>query len=400
MFTPELIADPAADLTQVPGVVIAHSPQSSGIYIGSPGIAILPDGAYLAKQDEFGPKSTEHTSAVTHVYRSEDQGQTWREVARLDGLFWSNVFVHNDVAYIMGTSFHHGLINIRRSDDGGTTWTEPVDPEHGLITPTGQYHTAPMPMLYHNGRIWRAFEDASNGDKWGERYSALVMSAPVDSDLLRSDSWTFSSMVQRNPAWLGGTFRAFLEGNAVLTPQGQIVDILRVDCPTGGKAAVVRISPDGKTASFDSDTGFIDFPGGSKKFTIRYDEQTKRYWSLVNPVPPIYNDLMTTGEKPTRAASIRNTAAIISSADLIHWKINCIVLHHPEVKHHGFQYPDWLFDGDDMIAVIRTAYDDGLEGAHNAHDANFLTFHRFKNFRELTMADSVVDPTTLGLPNR
>ncbi len=32
-----------------PGVVIAHSPQSSGVYIGSPGIASLGGGVYLAK---------------------------------------------------------------------------------------------------------------------------------------------------------------------------------------------------------------------------------------------------------------------------------------------------------------------------------------------------------------
>ena len=30
----------------------------------------------------------------------------------------------------------------------------------------------------------------------------------------------------------------------------------------------------------------------------------------------------------------------------------------------------------------RTAYDDGLGGAHNAHDANYLTFHRIADFRK------------------
>ena len=73
--------EPNPDHSQVPGVVIPHSPASSGIYIGSPGIAILPDGSYLAKQDEFGPQSTEKTRAVTHVYRSaieENRGSTCR----------------------------------------------------------------------------------------------------------------------------------------------------------------------------------------------------------------------------------------------------------------------------------------------------------------------------------
>jgi hypothetical protein len=59
----------------------------------------------------------------------------------------------------------------------------------------------------------------------------------------------------------------------------------------------------------------------------------------------------------------------------------------PDVKNHGFQYVDWQFDGADIIAVCRTAYEDGVGGARNCHDANFLTFHRWKNFRTLTMAD-------------
>jgi hypothetical protein len=60
-----------------------------------------------------------------------------------------------------------------------------------------------------------------------------------------------------------------------------------------------------------------------------------------------------------------------------------VVLRHPDVKAHGFQYADWLFDGADLIAVVRTAFDepDGTP-AHNAHDANYLTFHRVAKFRE------------------
>ena len=96
------------------------------------------------------------------------------------------------------------------------------------------------------------------------------------------------------------------------------------------------------------------------------------------------------------AASIRNTLALMRSADLRQWEICCLLLYHPDIRKHGFQYPDWLFENDDLIAAIRTAYDDGLGGAHNAHDANFLTFHRFANFRRLSMADSAVDPDKLG----
>jgi hypothetical protein len=42
----------------------------------------------------------------------------------------------------------------------------------------------------------------------------------------------------------------------------------------------------------------------------------------------------------------------------------------------GFQYTDWVFDGADMVAAIRTSYND----AHTYHDANYLTFMRVPEF--------------------
>jgi hypothetical protein len=384
---------PRPDHSRVPGVVIAYSPAASGIYIGSPGILIMPDGSYLAKHDEFGPRSTERTSAVSHVYRSTDRGQSWEHLARVDGLFWANIFHHHGAVYMMGTSAGHnrGHCVIRRSTDGGRTWTQAKDETSGLLFPDISYATAPMPALIHAGRIWRTMEDEKSGGGWGHSFRAFMMSAPVDADLLVAANWTSTNAIPRDPDWLGGQFRGWLEGNAVVDPHGRVVNVLRVnvEAPSriAGKAAVVRVSDDGRTATFDPETGFIDLPGGAKKFTIRFDPQTKAYWSLTNPVM---------GHTDRNAGSVRNTLALLRSDDLVHWQMRCILLHHPDVVHHGFQYPDWVFEGDDLIAAIRTAYDDGLGGARNAHDANYLTFHRFENFRDLTIADSVVDPDTIG----
>jgi pimeloyl-ACP methyl ester carboxylesterase len=372
---------------RVPGVVIDHSPKSSGIYVGSPSIAILPNGDYVASHDQFGPKSTEHKRAVTRVFRSADKGQTWKPAADIDGQFWSTLFVHRGELYLLGTLAHYSNAVIRRSADGGRTWTEPKDANSGLLS-VGRYHCAPVPVVLHQGRLWRAMEETSNPSRWGLPFRAMMMSAPVEADLLRAESWNCTNRLGGDASWLGGKFNGWLEGNAVVTPEGRIVDILRVDCPEGGKAAVVEVSEDGRSVSFDPATGVVDFPGGAKKFTIRYDAPSKRYWSLTNYVPPKYRGL--------RAGGVRNTLALTSSSDLRTWKVNCILLYHPDVRKHAFQYPDWQFDGEDIIAAIRTAYDDGLGGAHNAHDANYLTFHRFRNFRRLTLADSVIDPKELA----
>lgn len=375
------------DLSLAPGVVIDHWPASSGMYVGSPSVVILPDGVYVASHDLFGPKSTYKTSAVTRVFRSLDRGETWSSGIDLDGQLWSTLFTRGDELFLLGTRKRYGPIILRRSTDGGQTWSEPRDENSGLLG-EGPFHCAPQPVVFHKGRIWRAMEDNRGSGGWAKHFRAMMISAPDDADLLKAANWTFSNPLGGDPSWLGGQFNGWLEGNVVVTPEGQIVNILRVDVPSGGKAAMIRVSDDGREARFDPGGGFLDFPGGCKKFTIRFDDQTRRYWALVNYVPPRHAE--------PHAGGTRNTLALTCSSDLVDWEVRCILLYHPDRQRHGFQYPDWVFDGDDLVAAVRTAYDDGLGGAHNAHDANFLTFHRFEDFRGLTLADSVIDPVELG----
>jgi hypothetical protein len=172
----------------------------------------------------------------------------------------------------------------------------------------------------------------------------------------------------------------------VVDRNGQLLDILRVETPDyPERAAMVRVSADGSRTTFNPATGFIEFPGGAKKFTIRHDSKSDLYWTLATIVP----EQIQLQEKDRRPARVRNTLALLSSKELTTWTTRCLLLHHPEVNQHGFQYVDWLFEGDDIIAACRTAFDDAEGGAHNNHDANYLTFHRFKNFRTLSEADSV-----------
>jgi hypothetical protein len=366
-----------AQTVKVPGVVVKYLQAATQTYIGSPGICILPNGDYVASHDHFGPATTEHSEALTAVYKSANKGRSWTKISEIHGQFWSNLFVHQDLLYIMGTWKHHGNLIIRRSLDGGKTWSEPSSPANGLLL-EGEYHTAPMPMMIHNGRIWRAIENAkSESTKWGIRYSAMVISAPLDADLLNATSWTTTNFLTHNPEYLNGKFGGWIEGNAVVTPDGKMIDMLRVATSEKGRelAAIVNISEDGKTASFDPATGFIDFAGGARKFSIRRDEKSDRYWTICNMITPEFAD--------RDAGSIRNTLVIKSSSDLRNWTIHRVLLHHPDVLRHGFQYVDWQFDGKDIIYLSRTAWDDEFGGAHNFHDANFLTFHRIKNFRKL-----------------
>ncbi len=367
------------DLSLPPGVVVVHQPASTKQYIGSPSLAILPNGDYVASHDFFGPNSTEHTSAVSRIYRSTDKGKTWKQISEIDGQFWSKLLVHQGNLYLFGTNRHHGNTIIRRSTDGGSTWTNPTDGENGLLK-AGEYHCAPVPFLIHDGRLWRAMEDAHGPPKvWGKRYSAFMLSIPLDADPMVAANWTSSNIMRYDSTYLNGNFNGWLEGNAVLGPDGTMWDVLRVDdrSTLEEKAAFVRISPDGKTATFDRDADFRPFPGGSKKFTIRYDPKSKRYWTLSNYIP----DGVKAANQGKNPASIRNTLALFSSPDLKTWNFHKILLSHPDVTYHGFQYVDWLFAGKDILFLSRTSFDDGLGGAYRYHDANFLTFHKMKHFR-------------------
>lgn len=367
---------PAPDHSGVPGVVIAHSPKSTRVFLGSAGIAILPDGTYLAKHDEFGPGSTEQASAVTRVYRSADRGATWVPSSRIDGLFWATVFAHRGAVYLMGTTagHRHGHCVIRRSTDGGRTWTEPKDERNGRLFPDISYHTAPVPVVVHQGRIWRAMEDEKGGTKWGLMFRAFMLSAPEDADLLVASNWTASNALPHDPAYLGGRFGGWLEGNAVVDPAGRIVNVLRVDHRAlPEKAAIIRISADGREATFDPARDFVDLPGGCKKFVIRPDPRDGRYWTLANAVLPAHRD--------GNVERIRNAAVLMSSTDLRAWTPHHVALYHANTASHGFQYLDWQFDGEDLVVAARTAFDDGIGGADNQHNSNYLTFHRLERFR-------------------
>ena len=137
---------------------------------------------------------------------------------------------------------------------------------------------------------------------------------------------------------------------------------------------MARVEEDGRRLRFDPSTGFIDMPGGGSKFTIRRDEATGLYWSLGND--------MCRGERPV----FRNRLSAFRSQDLRTWRrVRVLLEDDPDrdplesVRQTGFQYVDWVFDGPDILYLVRTAYG----GANSWHDANRITFGRLDGFRGL-----------------
>ena len=349
---------------EVPGVVIDYIHRADpayarlGNYVGSPSIARLKDGRLVASHDLFGRSRSNRT----RVFGSDDAGQTWYHLAEVEPAFWGTLFVHDEALYLLACRHAGDDIVLHRSLDGGSTWQEPV------VLAAGAYHKAPVPVLRHRGRLWICVEHAAGA--WASGFEAVALSVPVTADLMDPAAWTVSEPLPYDPEWLPEGWdlaegkHGFLEGNAVAAPDGTVLNILRYHiAPKFGKAIVLNVSEDGRRLSFDS---IIDFSGGITKFTIRRDPDTGRYWSLVNRIVD-------------PAAQGRQVLSLVWSDDLWEWNVSRDLLRDDRpfaARYTGFQYVDWLLDGDDIIFVSRTA----LNGAHNFHDANYLTFHRVHDY--------------------
>ena len=365
--------NPDKEIPAPPGIVVNHVPKSTETYIGSPSLCILPNGDYIASHDLFGPKANTGKMGTTLVFRSGNKGATWEQIAR--------ILVEPLPAQRRPLPARNGQRTRQHRDPSLERRRENMERADGRskgVLFEGHYHTAPTPVALHNGRLWRAFENADALDsKLPDRYGILMISAPADGDLLDAANWKMTNFLVADDTWMNGQFRGWYESNALTTRDGRLVDIARVHIWPGAEemAAIAKVSADGEELYFQPSSGFVRMPGGSKKFTIRYDKNTGRYWSLVNNIPAGYENAY--------PATVRNYLAVISSGDLLTWKMHRIVLEHPDRLLHGFQYVDWLFEGDDIVFLSRTAFDDEEGGAVRYHDANFLTFHRIENYKSL-----------------
>ncbi len=341
------------------GQVVAHLPFERHRFLGSPSLHRLPDGDWLVSHDIFGREST---TSESFVHRSGD-GEHWRRIARIDDLFWPTLFAHGGALHLLGTTREYGDLVILRSDDEGRTWTTPTDADHGLLA-TGHFHTAPVPFVEHRGRIWRGVESRTlDSMEWGH-FHAHLMSAAIGSDLLRADSWEIGPGRLPDAELRERGCTAWLEGNAVVTPDGSVANLLRAHWWTEGSQRALLLDREGRWEE-------IAMPGGGSKFTVRTDPEGT-YWTLANTA--LFD------ASPQRGLAARNTLSLVSSTDLRRWQVERVVLHHPDDVRHGFQYVDWQFDGADIVLACRTAHDFEGAAAHNYHDSNLITFHRIEHY--------------------
>jgi hypothetical protein len=361
------------DLDELGGVVIAQLPTGGGVksFIGSPSIAIMEDGTYLASHDIFG----EEDLYETRVFRSTDKGQSWTGVSTIPHLTWATLFTHGGLVYIMGES-REGNNVVRESVDQGNSW--------GAVHVIGGNGTAngtPSPPVIHNDRIW--FAASGRG----------AMTAALSESVLDPAAWKYTGKVDTSTEWLNGTFTYWTEGQIVASPHTGVVVLPKTHgLPYTG---LIRVSyhsvtgEDGEAkAEFDPDTGFARLPGAEKKFACVYDAVSEKFYALTSPVLSVHlNDPRWPPEL------IRNAGAVFSSTDLKTWRVEKIVLYSPNIDYEAFQYFNFVIDGDDLAVVSRTALRVGFKRPPRGHDSNILSFYRIKNFRQLSREQVLVADT-------
>lgn len=352
---------------EMPGVIVHQLPVPSlwdrvlgrAVYTASPSIVVTPKGEYLISSNPFGSGSKANASGTTFIHRSRDKGATWHLLTTLRDMKRGSLFFHNGALYIWGYTAAPGSIVIRRSNDGGQTWTKPTDAQNGLLR-EGKFGGTPCIPAVHEGRLWLA--------QGGKR----VMSAPVEVNLLQAEAWVLSRPANTKNGPLGDKLTV-TEGQVVAAPQTGVVLLPKI----GGLPYTVLLRVGDKPSEVldPKSADWVAFPGGEKKFGATYDPVSKTFYALSNPVLP---EFANRGWPPEL---VRNTLALLSSKNLRTWRIERIVMQSPHVDYEAFQYPAFAIEGDDLLIALRTAYDMGGRKPPRGHDSNLITFFRIEQFR-------------------
>ena len=340
----------------------------SGHYLCSPSLVRHPDGFLLASMDVF---AANHPQNLTLIFRSDDDGATWHYVSELMPCFWGKLFIHKNDLYMLSCSTEYGDLLIGKSTDGGKTFSAPVTLLRGANGKNGSsgVHKNPQNIVYHNGRIYETLEWGS----WANKeycHAAMVMSCDENDDLLVPENWSFTdprpfSQFAPEIADLPDCTMT-IEGTLTVAPDGKLYNIMRF-----GKYATALVYAV-NTEDHDAPLTYarcMNFPANYSKFMIKYDEVSKKYYSVATR---LYE---------REKAGARNLLSLMASADLETWDVvtDLYDLRDEDHKKVGLQYVDFFFEGDDILYLCRTA----INNANNFHDANYSTFHRIKNFRHL-----------------
>ena len=318
---------PISDLAEA--VLIANARG----YIVDPDMIIMPNGDYIASA-RGGPLNKK---IFVRLWKSTDKGKTWKPL-NTENTFvrHATLLYHKGALYLFGDKTD-GYGAIEKSNDGGETWPEDV-------TLPFKFRTAPSHVVTAKGRYWIATEYA---------HGSSTFSAPIDSDLMNPKSWTLAkrqdSIDTGNESDIVATHN---DGYPIIMPKWD---------------TQIRVLNPNETMA-DKEIDKMSLPGNGSKYSAIYDPISDKYWALTS--------------FSTLPNNIRTGIALFSSDDLKTFKFERQVMTGKSSSFHGFNYPFMQIDGDDVVFVLRTSWENEDGQAQRWHDANMFTFHRVRDFRK------------------
>jgi hypothetical protein len=335
---------PLSDLAE--GVLVTKNTgdYNKGPYIVDPFLLIMPNGDYIAGANQelsferqFGPDTD-----IARHWISKDKGLTWARLSKSPvGVLHASTFYHDGSLYALG-DVEEGFGGIVKSTDGGQTWLDPVRLNFKV-------RNSPAHVVVSQGRYWLAMESPVS-----------VISASTTSNLMDPDSWILAKRQDDN--------RTGNEADMIITRDGTPVII-----PKGRKK--IRVINPNETI-VDNEVDLFLLKGNGSKYSMIYDPISDKYWALTSYSP--------------MEGNIRTGVILSSSSDLKAFTIEKQVIQGKSNNFHGFNYPFMQIDGDDIVFVLRTAWENDMGQAQRWHDANMITFHRIRDFRN----NEIKKPTT------
>jgi len=310
---------------------------------------------------------------LTIIYQSLDNGKTWDYVCDIYPMFNGTLHVHKGVVYLLGLDTDYGDLIVGKSEDEGLTWSAPVCIGRGEGMRRWGWHSSTMNFTEIDGRLYKAIEYGYvNAKPTNEQFEAnpleaivlantnyllghyqCVLSIGVDEDWMQPENWVISELTRMDDV----DPLQCIEGNIVQLPDGKVVNLLRTIYM--GKSLLMGVDTENLDAAMTYIKTVEDFPlSAISKFSIRKDESTGYYIAL-------------------GSLGTRQHLAMAVSKDFENWETVCSIKD-ARGTNNAFSYMEWLFDGDDIILLSRSAWN----GANSAHDNNCLTFHRLENYKQ------------------
>lgn len=330
----------------------------SGRFLCSPSVARTKSGRIVAGMDVFAGADAQ---TLTLLFKSEDDGKTWRYLTDLHPFYWASLFYHRDVLYILGLTTEYGNLQIACSEDEGESWSAPVTLFYGsnYSCKYGGVHRAPMQINQYNGRLYTSCEYGCW--KMGSHLPA-VLSIDENADLMEPENWYRSEFLPFEGEWKeasGGVQKQTIEGNVVRGPDGNLYNYMRWDL---GSYLRLKVNEQDPEAPLEF-AGIFEAPVTTSMFRV---------------IPDGDKYLVVTNRKTDAAtiphSSYRNVLTLFETKDMVNFKFikDIVNFEDQDPNLYGFQYPTYLYENGVLSLVVRSSFN----GAEDFHNANYSLFFR------------------------